>query len=1003
MPVKHAFVSPKADGADATLVRPSNWNGDHVADDLLLSKGTIAGASAGQLAIKTTDGPTAYVGIQGTSWGALGLWAPGGSLAASPILGVGSGGILLAGTISEYGNPIRLNPRGDVARGILVTSGGNIPTFDIRQFAGQTADFFRLRNSADTATFLAMSARGDLTINDAAVFGAYFALSPLVNVSGGGIGAGAPPRLGGDWTNRLRAATSRYTVTQTNVTNPAGAFDGSNESGAGIAAGLIGTLTIDFNPGQPWTANGTNGFTYADGTIVIQFYDDAGGQWLADRIKVEGYRQSGGVDGWVTLLDTTTNTLGRVFVSTAALGNWVKQLRFTISHSNAARAITVSELEWFPNRPAESMSRLYLPRFITSDEIWGSGTLIFKNPAGTAQQTLDMATGNLTVAGTLRQSTTKVVLDTDHAALADPHTVYLLKTLFTGKGSIITASAASTPVVLTAGADDTILMADAAAAGGLKWVASAAPAAETFGAAQAIGTADTFARGDHVHAMPADPVTAHAAAGDPHTGYRLESADHTHASAGLQAGQIAHSALTGLTNDEHTQYQKESEKGVANGYPSLGADSLVPQDQLGTGTQDGTKFLRDDGTWQAPAGAGIQPTIVDVKGDIIVASAADTVVRKAAGADDTILMADAAQADGLKWVASAAPAAETFGAAQAIGTADTFARGDHVHAMPVDPVTAHAAAGDPHTGYRLESADHTHASTGLQAGQVAHSALTGLTNDEHTQYVLEATAGITGTLALSGDISPTDTGAINDWAPAGIGTATVIRWNGASAMTLSGITTGADGRVLVLLNVATAAANTITLVHDLTSTAANRFYIPSATNYVIPRYGGVILVYDSTSSRWRVVNPITLTNTLPSPDAAAAVGTSLETARADHVHAYTPQSIDFSKGGVLAVGAGAFRWYNRSGRTLTFDSITASVGTAPTGAAVIVDVNKGGTTIYTTQANRPTIAVGTNTHDDTTAPNITTIADNEYLTIDIDQVGSTIAGSDLTVQVWLRA
>ena len=29
MAVKHNFVSPKADGGDTTLVRPSNWNADH--------------------------------------------------------------------------------------------------------------------------------------------------------------------------------------------------------------------------------------------------------------------------------------------------------------------------------------------------------------------------------------------------------------------------------------------------------------------------------------------------------------------------------------------------------------------------------------------------------------------------------------------------------------------------------------------------------------------------------------------------------------------------------------------------------------------------------------------------------------------------------------------------------------------------------------------------------------------------------------------------------------
>lgn len=30
MPVKHAFTSAKSDGADATLVRPSDWNAGHL-------------------------------------------------------------------------------------------------------------------------------------------------------------------------------------------------------------------------------------------------------------------------------------------------------------------------------------------------------------------------------------------------------------------------------------------------------------------------------------------------------------------------------------------------------------------------------------------------------------------------------------------------------------------------------------------------------------------------------------------------------------------------------------------------------------------------------------------------------------------------------------------------------------------------------------------------------------------------------------------------------------
>jgi hypothetical protein len=45
----------------------------------------------------------------------------------------------------------------------------------------------------------------------------------------------------------------------------------------------------------------------------------------------------------------------------------------------------------------------------------------------------------------------------------------------------------------------------------------------------------------------------------------------------------------------------------------------------------------------------IPATIVDAKGDIIAATAADTVARLAVGANDTVLTADSTAATGLKW------------------------------------------------------------------------------------------------------------------------------------------------------------------------------------------------------------------------------------------------------------------------------------------------------------------------------------------------------------------
>lgn len=96
--------------------------------------------------------------------------------------------------------------------------------------------------------------------------------------------------------------------------------------------------------------------------------------------------------------------------------------------------------------------------------------------------------------------------------------------------------------------------------------------------------------------------------------------------------------------------------------------------------------------------------------------------------------------------------------------------------------------------------------------------------------------------------------------------------------------------------------------------------------------------------------------------------------------------------GTLAVGAGSSRFRFPFAAVLL--GFTASVGTAPTGASLILDVNKNGTTVFTTQGNRPTIAAaGFNTTTEP-VPDVTAIAAGDYITVDRDQVGSTIAGAD---------
>ncbi len=137
---------------------------------------------------------------------------------------------------------------------------------------------------------------------------------------------------------------------------------------------------------------------------------------------------------------------------------------------------------------------------------------------------------------------------------------------------------------------------------------------------------------------------------------------------------------------------------------------------------------------------------------------------------------------------------------------------------------------------------------------------------------------------------------------------------------------------------------------------------------------------------------------------AASAGTALTAAHRDHRHGMPAASYEhaptWSRQGSLAVMAGTFRWYNDTGRTLTIVAVRVAVGTVPTGATVIIDVNIDGTTIYTTQGNRPVISSLNSVKS--TNYDVTTIADGHFFTVDVDQVGSSIIGADLTVTVLLR-
>ena len=80
----------------------------------------------------------------------------------------------------------------------------------------------------------------------------------------------------------------------------------------------------------------------------------------------------------------------------------------------------------------------------------------------------------------------------------------------------------------------------------------------------------------------------------------------------------------------------------------------------------------------------------------------------------------------------------------------------------------------------------------------------------------------------------------------------------------------------------------------------------------------------------------------------------------------------------------------------TLTAVRASVTTAPVGSVITVDINESGTSILSTKI---TIAAGSKTSVGGTAPVISdsALADDAEITIDIDTIGSSTAGTGLKV------
>lgn len=193
----------------------------------------------------------------------------------------------------------------------------------------------------------------------------------------------------------------------------------------------------------------------------------------------------------------------------------------------------------------------------------------------------------------------------------------------------------------------------------------------------------------------------------------------------------------------------------------------------------------------------------------------------------------------------------------------------------------------------------------------------------------------------------------------------------------------------------------IKVVADATAKAA---YVPLLGQLILQADTGVIYqCTNATGPVWAELAPsLAFTDLTDAVASYTGLGSKLIAVKSDEtgleaIDAGTGRGVCFSVNNVDLATTQTVAITAPYAMTVTGGKL--EVGTAPTGAALICDIHKNGTTLWTTQANRPTIAIS-GTSAAITSPDVTSIAQGDRLLLMIDQVGSTVAGKDLSLTLY---
>jgi hypothetical protein len=344
---------------------------------------------------------------------------------------------------------------------------------------------------------------------------------------------------------------------------------------------------------------------------------------------------------------------------------------------------------------------------------------------------------------------------------------------------------------------------------------------------------------------------------------------------------------------------------------------------------------------------------------------------------------------------------QTLGTA-AVGVSNDYAREDHVHTMPtagqvgadaagtaVATVSGHVAAADPHTQYALESSLATVATSG------AYGDLSGLPAipsgaDAVPQALGSAAVGVSSDYAREDHVHAMPTAADVGAAASGHVHGNITNAGAIGSVSGVPIITGTSG-VLQAGSFGTAsgtfAQGNDARFHDAVSLAASVADILSLSGQELQAddpAGDRLVFWDDSEGK--------LTH--------AAVGPGLQfdgtTLRVEE-WLWVACSDE-----TTALTTGTAKITFRMPFAATLLSVRASVNTAPVGANLVVDINEAGTSVLSTKLSIDTTEKTSTTAATAAVISDSSLADDAEITIDIDQVGSSTAGTGLKVGLYVR-